>query len=325
MLRLVVKCCTGDAMKRVVSVFLLLAVLSSIQASGVKEETPSCRIGAVMPDSSAVFWQGVWKGAERGAAENNASLSEYSYSVASEGEMEMQLDKVILSKVDGILLSASSLSERSRELLSEAKAEGIRVVLCDSASFDAEYDTLVGLDNRASGERMAEELSARGFSEVVILDANAGSRSTATQSRLRALERGLDGSGVAYTAVSFQSAGFEGTGLLQEIIAEHADGACFVCLNSHLTLLTAQAVEYLSLGGSTFVAGWCEEPEAFNYVGEGIVDLLAIQDVYELGRLSAEVLCSLIAGAEAEPVRHIQVSIVTADNIDEYWDGEKRL
>ena len=301
---------------------LLLAVLSlalSLPASGAKEEPDGFRIGAVLPNSSEVFWEGVWKGIEKGAEENNVRLSPYFYPVGSKGDMEKQLDKVLLSKLEGIILASNNLDEDCGELLAKARDDGVKVVFLDFPSADYLYDASVTLDNTASGKRMAEELLKRSFSQIVILTNGSSTVSGATESRIAALAEALEEGGAVYT-VDDCSPEISRSHVIQGIINSYPEGTCFVCPNSHLTLITAQAIDFLGAADSTFLAGWCEEPEAFRHVSAGVIDLLAAQDMYGMGKLSVDILAGLLSGKEVEKTQYIDVNMVDADNLEDLYE-----
>lgn len=262
---------------------------------------------------------------EKGASENRARISTYPFPAARPDLADKELEKALLSKVDGVILASGRLSDKTLELFEKARAEGIKIILTDSTDQDALSDAFISLDNQASGREMAEELAGLGFASVLALSSGQDSASLSTALRSMAMAERFEESGIDYSVETLDPAVFTASRRMEELVLACPDGTCLVPLNSRLTLMTAETVEQLGRGDALFVAGWCEEPEAFRYVSSGVIDLLATQDVYTLGRESVRILTSLLEGGETERENYMPAVMVDRDNLAEYWDGEKRL
>ena len=116
-------------------------------------------------------------------------MSEYPYDYdESAWNIVRELEKVILSRPDGIVLSANQYtSETIQELLLRAKAQGIKILLCDSDAEAPMRDCFVGSDNVESGKnaaRLAAEKTDSG--EILVFIESDEKDSRAAQTRLDA-------------------------------------------------------------------------------------------------------------------------------------------
>lgn len=308
------------ALRTIILYLLLLPCLAF--SSGGKEQS-SFRISAIMPEDS-VFWARIYDGMERGAEENGLSLSLYTYSTGERSDS--QLEKVLLSKPDGILLCDSNYKERRGELLMEALSKGIPVVLFDTDTAEKGLrSAFVGIDNIEAGRQAARETAIRTDGPAVLVGANLEQTSSASKQRLIGIQEGLEAQGREYVTEIFLGDEMERNTAMQGLLRLYPEGTAYACFNSPNTILMAQSVELLGLGDGTFLIGFSEEDQAFSYVEDGVIDVLITQDNFELGRKSAEALARILSGGETPREILIEPAIVTKDNLAYYWKDGARM
>lgn len=286
------------------------------------DEKDGYRIAAVMPASTGHFWEGVWRGVETIADALSLRLSEYSYDTnVSEEVMTNNLEKAILSQVDGILLCSNQYSsEKSQELLRLARDEGIKVVLCDSDAGPELRDIFIGVDNTQAGQLGAQKLLEQsGFDRILLIQQSRDYVSLPTMKRQTSFKEALASSDKADKVVEFQLSENDDTyyQTVQQLLMTDGSGNAVVCFNASSTLLAAQTVKRLNLEEEVLLLGFCETAEAFQYVESGVIDILITQDTEGLGRMGVEKLEELLSGQTPDlDTYYVDMKIVTKENID---------
>lgn len=314
------------------TVFLLICLAGIYYLFDTPKENgeKGFRVAAVIPSETEIFWKGVWTGVENGADRYGIQLSKYEYDTsAEEEEMTDKLETAILSKVDGILLSSNQYStQKTQELLSRAREMGIKVVLCDSDTDETMRDAFVGIDNTEAGNLGAEKLlETEEIQKVQLIYKREERLSSASLKRRSALEDTLSQNSdkIKIEKIQLVETSEEYYQGLQDLLLSDEEGNAVVCFNSASTLLMAQTIERLGMEERILMLGFCESEEAFQYVENGVIDILLTQDNKGLGEKGMEVLRRLLNGEELETdIYHVDTTVVTANGEKKEYGMESR-
>lgn len=251
-----------------------------------KQEPDPCRIAAILPvGETNPFWNTVWEGVRDCAEKEKVRLSEYQYDSYSDDSVENLLEIAILSETEGIILRASDYTtQRMDYLLKKAREEGIRMVFADSDGEAGQRDVFVGTDNEEAGKKAAEILTEQYQPEKIWEIRNDGNptsvtaRESAFYEYLERQERMPEISTVVLTGaeeVRYQKA--------QEVMLQAEPGDAVICLGANTTLIAAKTVERLKLQDQIVLVGFGESQEALDYMKNGEIDFLFVQENYEMG------------------------------------------
>lgn len=208
------------------------------RAPDMLSNATSRAIGILIPSLSNQVFSAVVHGIEAVTrpAGYQTLLAHYGYSPEREEE---QVASLLSYNVDGLILSDSQHTERTRKMIATA---GIPVVETMDLP-QAPIDMVVGMDHRAAARAMVTEMLRRGRRKLVYLGARLDVR---TQLRMEGYYQamadvGLDGQHL----LTEQSSSFTlGGELLEQVLGVHPDLDGLFCTNDDLAvgaLLRCQA------------------------------------------------------------------------------------
>ncbi len=305
---------------------LLLTVLACFTACQPTSNTASkksdgqLRIAVIPKGTSHQFWLSVWAGA-KAAAEEVGGVEILWKGPETEADTAGQIAVVknfITSQVDGICL-APNHSQALLDVVMEAKAEGIPVVIYDSGLAEgAEYVSYVATDNyrggMLAGERLAEAIGHEG--QVIMLRYKEGSESTEQREKgfldAMAKEPKIEVlSSDQYAGVTTQEAMEKATQLLNKY-REQVDGIFAVCEpNCNGTL---EALVQTGLAGKVKFVAFDPSDRLIAGLAEGSVAGIMLQDPYEMGRKSVLSVVAHLRGEKVEKSINTGEYVATAEN-----------
>lgn len=200
------------------------------RAPDILSKAKSYSIGVLVPSLTNQVFDEVIRGIE-GVIEPKgyqAMLAHYGYSKRTE---EKRIETLLSYNVDGIILSESYHTERSRRML---QATGIPVVeIMDSAS--PPLQQAVGFDNTKASQQMTQLLIDKGRRHIVYFAARMDER---TKQKINGYQQAMLAAGLEPQVVStpHPSSYSVGVDLLKQALASNAniDGIC--CTNDDLAV-----------------------------------------------------------------------------------------
>lgn len=278
------------------------------------------RIAVIPKGTSHQFWLSVWAGA-KAAAEEVGGVEILWKGSETEADTAGQIAVVknfITSQVDGICL-APNHSQALLDVVMEAKAEGIPVVIYDSGLAEgAEYVSYVATDNYRggvlAGERLAEAIGHEG--QVIMLRYKEGSESTEQREKgfLDAMSKESKIEVISsdqYAGTTTQEAMEKATQLLNKY-REQVDGIFAVCEpNCNGTL---EALTQTGLAGKVKFVAFDPSDRLIAGMADGSVSGILLQDPYEMGRKSVLSIVAHIKGEKVEKYINTGEYVATAEN-----------
>ena len=303
--------------------FTTLACLTACQPTSntaSKAGGKQLRIAVIPKGTSHQFWLSVWAGA-KAAAEEVGGVEILWKGSETEADTAGQIAVVknfITSQVDGICL-APNHSQALLDVVMEAKAEGIPVVIYDSGLAEgAEYVSYVATDNYRggvlAGERLAEAIGHEG--QVIMLRYKEGSESTEQREKgfLEAMSKESKIEVISsdqYAGTTTQEAMEKATQLLNKY-RDQVDGIFAVCEpNCNGTL---EALTQTGLAGKVKFVAFDPSDRLIAGMAEGSVSGILLQDPYEMGRKSVLSIVAHIKGEKVEKYINTGEYVATAEN-----------
>lgn len=282
---------------------------------------------AVIPKSTGgEFWETVEAGAREAADELGVEIKwEGALTETEIAEQKKIIENMVNLGVDGIALAPLNAKAMQKDV-ENAVAEGIPVVVFDSAVDGNAQASFVATDNPAGGklggEYIAQQVQGDG-KKVVLLRFVQGTASTEQRAEgfLDAVkDAGLEVVSDAYIEDgTVAGAKKTATNVLEGFVEEGklAVDGIFTC-NLTASLGMAAALDDLRKSGvecdAVFV-GFDSSPRLVEELQAGGVDALVVQSPKKMGRLAVETLVKHLRGETVEPFIDTGVQVVTAERL----------
>jgi ribose transport system substrate-binding protein len=283
-----------------------------------------------------------WKIAEAGA---NAAGDEFDVEVevlmptGGVTDQKRMLEDLVTRGVNGIAVSPIDAGNQIDVI--DAAAERTNVITHDSDAPGSQRLAYVGMDNYDAG-RMAGRLLRDALPDGGEVFVFVG-RLEQDNARLRrqglideVLGREPDSSrydepgspveGNGYTILGTLTDQFDrakAKANVEDVLSRHPDVDCMVGLFAYNPPLILEALEAADRLGEVVVVGFDEDDETLQGIKDGSVVGTIVQNPYEYGRMSVEILAKLARGADAGVPEGGMIAIpartIRADDVDAFW------
>jgi ribose transport system substrate-binding protein len=282
------------------------------------EATGDVTIGLALSTLQNPFFVTLRDGAQAAADEAGATLSVSD----AQDDAQQQADDIqdfITQAVDVILINPvdSAAIVPSIEAANEA---GIPVFTVDRGAEGGEVVTHIASDNvlggRLAGEYLFEQVGGEGT--VAQLEGVPGA--SATNDRGQGFQEALDGA-AGIELASSQTANFnreEGYNVAQNLLQATQDLAGIFAQNDEMALGAVEAAEEAGLTDLVIV-GFDATDDALAAIADGRMAGTVAQQPAMMGQLGVELAVDfLVEGQELTPTVPVEVTVVTADNVDDF-------
>jgi ribose transport system substrate-binding protein len=267
-----------------------------------------------------------WNVVEEGM---NAADEEFGVQTDYVGPTEINVDEQmkaietgIATKVDGIITMALN-PEVFTPVINKAVAAGIPVITIDTDAPDSNRNSYLGTDNYSAGIVAGEEMIriTDGKAQIGIV--------TGAIDAANLIER-IDGFKEAIKdypemeIIAMEASNsdvLQATQKAQSMLTANPEITAFFGTSGGDILGAAKVVEEKGLVGKIKLVGFeTDLPEITDYVKQGKVDSLIMQDPYQMGYGSVKLLIDILGGEKPESVIDSGTYIVNQENIDTYKD-----
>jgi ribose transport system substrate-binding protein len=282
---------------------------------------------AVIPKSTGgEFWETVESGAREAGEKLGVEVKwEGTLTETELAEQKKIIENMVNLGVDGIALAPLNPKAMQKDV-ENAVAEGIPVVVFDSAVDGDKQSAFVATDNPAGGklggEFIAERVQGDG-KKVVLLRFIQGTAST--EQRAQGLLDAMKSAGIEVATDAYIEDGTvagakkTATNVLEGYVQDGklAVDGIFTC-NLTSSLGMAAALDDLRKSGvecdAVFV-GFDSSPRLVEELQAGNVDALVVQSPKKMGYLAVETLVKHLRGDKVEPFIDTGVQVVTAERL----------
>lgn len=305
-------------MKRLGMALAACAMLAGGTVTTVSAEADGPKIQMIVMSVNSEYWLNVQAGSE---AELEKSGGELIYTGPSlDGDIQGQIDlmeNAISSGVDGIILIPVD-ADALVPSVEKAEDAGIPVVVVDGPVNTDKVTSYIATDNEAGGKLAMETLIELmgGEGKAVVVNALAGIPSN-------------DGRGIGAEAAAKEHEGIEMLETLrggdqaaalqnaENMLTANADVAGIFSAYDRGAIGVSQALMNAGLDGKVHHVAFDAAADEIQYLEDGVIDALIVQQPYEMGRLAVEYINKTIAGEEVPKETATDVVVVTKDNMEE--------
>ncbi|MHC4618702.1 MAG: ABC transporter substrate-binding protein [Planctomycetota bacterium] len=310
-------------MKKQISVavaFVVTAVVLVAIGIARKGKQSAKRQIAVIPKATThIFWQSVRAGAEKAGREAGVKVLWIGPKRESDRDEQIQIiEDFIAMKVSGVVLTPLD----SRALVPAVEKlfrRGIPCVVIDSSVDTDKYVSFIATDNYRGGvmaaRRMGEIINGKG--RIIVVKYMPGSASTTRREkgfidtirrefpRIRIVDSRYAGDTVE-TALE----------VTEDLLTRNPDIDGLYAPCSPPTIGAMRALESHKLAGKVKVVGFDVEKPMVDGLKTGVIDSFVVQNPYRMGYEGVTTLLEKLDGKEVPKLKHTEVKLITADNIN---------
>ena len=298
----------------------------------VAEEAPAeeaapemIEIALIIKATDSDFWQETIKGGEAFGKDND-NVNVTIYGPASEADVDEQisiLENVITSEPDAIVI-ASNAGEGAVAALKDAAAKGIIVMTIDTSIPTDVVTTHLATDNVMGGalaaEAMVEEMEAAGIElsgKVAIVAAVAGvqtivDRDGGFMDKMAEIAPDIEVLTPVYVNNEIETAMTE----TEQIITREGDLLIGIYAdNNHTGDGVGMAIKQAELKDSVIVIAFDSDPQELDFLAEGVIKALIIQDPYNMGYLGCTTAVKALAGEDVPLAVDTGVVVARAEDL----------
>ena len=305
-------------MKKVLFVLMLVLIISPMLfAAGQGEEKP-LTIQMIVMSINSEYWLNVKAGSEDELKKHDGKLIYTGPSI--DGDIQGQIDMMenaISSHVDGIILIPLDKDALVPSIEKAIKA-GIPTVAVDGpVNYDG-VTSYIATDNEAGGklamETLVKLIGEKG--KVAIVNALAGIPSN--DGRNVGAEEALE----AYPNVELleilrgpdQAAALQNA---ENLLTANPDIAGIFSAYDRGAIGTGQALINSGKDGQIRHVAFDASADQVQFLKDGVIDALIVQQPYEMGRLAVEYIVKALDGEEVPKMVATDVVVVTRDNMND--------
>jgi len=295
------------------------------EAEEVVDEADVLEIALIIKATDSGFWQKAIEGGEAFDADN-ANVNVTTYGPASEADVDEQLailENVITSGPDAIVI-ASNAGEGANASIADAAALGIPVLTIDTKIPSDDVVAHLATDNVLGGalaaEAMVEELTAAGIAlegKVAIVAAVAGvstiiERDGGFIDKMAEIAPDIEVLEPVYVNNEIELALTEAENIItregDELIGIYAD-------NNHTGDGVGRAIKQAGLKDSVIVVAFDDDQEELDFLAEGVIKALIIQDPFNMGYAGCEYAVKAANGEEIPAFIDTGVNVTRAEDL----------
>jgi len=289
------------------------------------EEEEALELALIIKATDSGFWQKAIEGGEAFDADND-NVTVTTYGPASEADVDEQLailENVITSGADAIVI-ASNAGEGANAALADAAGLGIPVLTIDTKIPSDDVVTHLATDNVLGGalaaEAMVEELEAAGIAlegKVAIVAAVAGvstiiERDGGFIDKMAEIAPDVEVLEPVYVNNEIELSLTETENIItregDELIGIYAD-------NNHTGDGVGRAIKQAGLQDSVIVVAFDDDQEELDFLAEGVIKALIIQDPFNMGYAGCEYAVKAVMGEEVPDFVDTGVNVTRAEDL----------
>jgi len=286
-----------------------VGVLSCLALLGCGESTPSVKRIIILTNGTGPFWDACRAGIKD--ADQELKLKEAGFEASmdtNDGKVTSQLEKIrqygTQRDIAGIAISSIEASNPTvAEELKNLKKKGIAVVTIDSdldrEKFRDARTAFIGTDNFQGGVELgicAKQLLPEG-GEYVTFTATAGAQNA--KDRIAGFEKGA---GDKFKSADAMLDDFDRPKARENVrnaIVNHPELKALVGIYSYNGPAIVEVVEEKKKQDDIKVVVFDAEPGTIEHMGEGKVDVMVVQNPYQMGYQGVKLLHALITKNKA--------------------------
>lgn len=302
--------------KAVLAVLLILAAIFFIRGKWQPEKPVKIVFLPKVRDETNDFWMSIISGGQSAAKEFDAELIVLAPDIETDYELqEKYVEEAIKLKPDAVVISPI-LFEEMTDTVRKVKEAGIKLVMMDSNLDESLEDCYVATNNVEAGKQMGKKILdfINEDSKIVIMS-HVKDSSTAME-REQGVREGLGRFEKNIVEVLYSNSDYEQAYLLtKELMERRSDITLIAGTNLYSTVGVGRAVREMQLKDRVQIVGFDNDVEGIQYMEEGIIDTLIVQNPFNMGYLSVQKAVELVRGDKVEHIIYSDTEVITLENI----------
>lgn len=288
------------------------------------------KVGYCTPSLNAPFYVALSNSVEKQAKAYGMKFS----SADGQADISKQITAIEDLVASGInILVVNPLDAKALvNTITSVSKRGIPVFIVDSyIDPKAEYISAIQADNQGNGFMIGEWVAEKFGENEVKAALISGSQGNPIGQKKRLgfvmgfAEGQLRSNG--HTELSIVSQGWGqwsnngGLTAMEDILIAHPDINLLVAENDAMGMGALKAINEAGKSDEITVVGFDGQKEAYEFIQKGDFNATALNSPSELGRLAIESVVKYLNGDKSlDKVTYTKAAIITADNVDDYYD-----
>ena len=315
-------------LKRIFALVLCMALVLSLTACRIvidgeegvtaNKAAASGSIGLSVSTQNNPFFVTLVEGAEAAAAKHGVSLSV----VDAGDDVTKQVSDIedLVSKGISVLIVNPCDSDAVTGAVEAAKAKGVKVIAVDRAVNGVEIDCQIASDNVLGAELATQYIVDTLGSGVKVAELEGVPGASAAIDRSAGFHNIADAN---LDVVAKQTANFdrtEGMSVMENMLQANGDIQAVFAANDEMALGAVEAIS--GAGKDIMVMGFDATDDALAAIKEGRMAGTIAQQPALIGSTAVDNAMKLIAGESIPASIPVEVTLVTAENVDSFATGE---
>ncbi|MFC4077013.1 sugar-binding protein [Salinithrix halophila] len=276
---------------------------------------PEFHLVFISQEMGSLYWKEVEKGARAAAADHDVVIEFEAPARPNIEEHVGLIERAVASQVDGIITQGLT-DQDFTPVINKAVDRGIQVLTVDSDIKGSKRYAYVGTDNyRAgylAGEKMAEAMGGEGDVGIVT-----------SSEKVNNMKQRIEGFKDAVRQHSkIRIVAVEETHLLKktsqkagEIFNAHPDVKGFFGTSASDASGLVEVADERGKIGEVVIMAFDDLPQTLRYLEEGKLEVVVVQQPYEMGYRSVTSMLALLKGKQPNRDMHTSVRLQTSDDL----------
>lgn len=262
------------------------------------------------------YWRLVEKGARAAAEKYDVFLEYVGPKQSNLDEHIKTIEMAVASNVDGILMQGLS-DEQYTPLIDRVVEKKIPVITVDSDTLNSKRNAYIGTDNYYSGYLAGKAMikETHGIANVAIITGNFYKNHQIQ--RVNGFEDAVKNQkGIRIITVKESDISrVQAAEKTNQILQAHPEVNAFFGTSALDGIGIAQVVEKYKMKNSMTIIAFDTLPETINYIKQGIIKATVVQEPYEMGYKSVEMMIDLIEGKKVPTIVHTNTRIMRVEDL----------
>lgn len=292
------------------------------------ETTFTYHVAMISEDSSDVFWESLYKSAERAGIEADIYPEDFGAGLNEEYTVEELLRMAVASKVDGIIVEADEKEEIS-SLIEEALSQKIPVITLMKDIPESRRISYVGANSFTLGEMYGQEVMKAAenneASAVVLIPANEEENSPDyIYSGISQTIADASGNIDVSTVRTGEDSEFASEETIRNLLlSEKGRPDILVCQSATDTISAYNCVREYNLVGKVKIIGYYISPEILEGIQNGVIESVIMVDAQEAGELCMKAMEEYLSQRYTSEYYPVSVELINEKNVADYSDSER--
>ena len=302
--------------KAVFAAFLILVPIFFFQEKWQPGKAAKIVFLPKVKDETNDFWMSIISGGQSAAKEFDAELIVLAPEIETDYKLqEKYVEEAIKLHADAVVISPI-LYEEMTDTVRKVKEAGIKLVMMDSNLDESLEDCYVATNNVDAGMQMGKKiLDFIDEDSKIVIMSHVKDSSTAME-REQGLRKGLGPYEKNIVEVLYANSDYEQAfRLTKELLERQSNISLIAGTNLYSTVGVSRAVREMQMEDRVQIVGFDNDVEGIQYMEEGIIDALIVQNPFNMGYLSVQKAVELVRGHKVEPIIYSDTEVITLENI----------